>query len=69
MPKAKNQKNPVSEKSMALLGIVCILGLIFIISGIYAIIAISLFLGVTLIVIGVITYVLFVVVEKRLKLL
>ena len=69
MPKAKNQKNPVSEKSMALLGIVGILGLIFIISGIYAIIAISLFLGATLIVIGVITYVLFVVVEKRLKLL
>ncbi|GEM_PF-925816 len=76
MPKAKNtqnkttnQKKPVSDKNVTLLGILGILGLIFIISGVIAVFAVSLFLGVTLIVVGIISYVLFVFIEKKLKLI
>ena len=69
MSQAKKQENSVSGKSMTFLAILGILGLIFIISGIYAVFAVSLTLGLTLIIVGIITYVLFVVIEKRLKLL
>jgi hypothetical protein len=65
----KNQKDPISGKNMTLLGIMGILGLIFIVTGIYEAIAVSLPWGVALIVIGVLVYVAFVVIEKKLKLL
>ncbi len=72
-PKPKKQKipekEPVSPKVMTILGIMGILGLILIVAGIYSIFAISTAIGVTLIVIGLLTYVGFIIVEKRLKML
>jgi uncharacterized membrane protein HdeD (DUF308 family) len=63
------EKEPVSPKIITILGVLGILGLILIVAGIYALFALSTVLGVSLIFIGILTYVIFVVVEKRLKLI
>lgn len=54
---------------MTLLGIMGILGLVFLAVGFYAIFEVSKVLGLTLVILGVLDYVAFVLIEKKLKLL
>lgn len=69
MRKQKSQEKVASGKVMTLLGIIGILGLVLLAFGVYAIFEISLALGIALLVLGVLTYIAFVLIEKRLKLL
>ena len=69
MRKQKSQEKVASGKVMTLLGIIGILGLVMLAFGVYAIFEISLALGIALFVLGVLTYIAFVLIEKRLKLL
>jgi predicted membrane channel-forming protein YqfA (hemolysin III family) len=69
-PKPKPEEVPeeeVDKTSLTFLAVLGILGLIFIISGIAAMFLISVFIGVALILLGIIVYVLFYIMEKRLK--
>ncbi len=63
------KKETVSEKNATLLGIMGLVALIVVIFGIYAFFAISTLIGVILVVLGIGLYVVFVIVEKRLKML
>ncbi|MGD0202532.1 MAG: hypothetical protein ABSC20_01330 [Candidatus Bathyarchaeia archaeon] len=69
MTKQASQKKAVSEKVLTLLGIMGIAGLILLAFGVYSIFEISKPLGLTLVVLGVLVYVIFVLIEKKLKLL
>jgi hypothetical protein len=69
MKKQANQKQAASGKVMTLLGIMGIAGLILLVFGVYAIFEISRTLGLTLVILGVLVYVAFVLIEKKLKLL
>jgi len=69
MTKQAGQKKAVSEKLLTLLGVMGITGLILLAFGVYSIFEISKPLGLTLVVLGILVYVAFVLVEKKLKLL
>ena len=69
MTKQTSQKKVVSEKVLILLGIMGIAGLVLLAFGVYSIFEISKPLGLTLVVLGVLVYVAFVLIEKKLKLL
>ena len=69
MTKQTSQKEAVSEKVLILLGIMGIAGLILLAFGVYSIFEISKPLGLTLVILGVLVYVAFVLIEKKLKLL
>ena len=69
MTKQASQKKAVSEKVLTLLGIMGITGLILLAFGVYSIFEISKPLGLTLVILGVLVYVAFVLIEKKLKLL
>ena len=63
------EEDPVDKTSMTFLAIMGILGLILIIAGIVSIFLSSVWVGVGLIVAGIAVYVLFYIMEKRLKLI
>jgi uncharacterized membrane protein HdeD (DUF308 family) len=69
MTKHTGQKKVVSEKVMVLLGIMGIAGLILLAVGVYSIFEISKPLGLTLVILGILVYIAFVLIEKKLKLL
>ena len=69
MGKQAGQKQVVSGKVMTLLGIMGIAGLILLAFGVYSIFEISKPLGLTLVVLGVLVYVAFVLIERKLKLI
>ncbi len=69
MTKQANQKKAVSEKVLTLLGIMGITGLILLAFGVYSIFEISKPLGLTLVILGILVYVAFVLIERKLKLL
>ena len=67
--KAQEPEETVDNNSMTFLAIMGILGLILIIAGIVSIVLSSMWIGTGLIVAGIIVYILFYVMEKRLKLI
>jgi len=69
MGKQAGQKQVVSGKVMTLLGIMGIAGLILLAFGVYSIFEISKPLGLTLVILGVLVYVAFVLIERKLKLI
>jgi hypothetical protein len=69
MTKQKSQEKAVSRKRLILLGIVGILGLILLALGVVAIFERSTLLGVILLVLGFFDYFIFILVERKLKLL
>ncbi|HYA77302.1 MAG TPA: hypothetical protein VEF91_01140 [Verrucomicrobiae bacterium] len=69
MTKQVGQKKAVSEKVLTLLGVMGIGGLILLAFGVYSIFEISKLIGLTLVILGVLVYVAFVLIEKKLKLL
>ena len=68
-PKQTSQEKVVSRRGLILLAIMGIIGLILLTFGVFAIFEISILLGATLIVLGILTYAIFVAVERRLKIL
>jgi hypothetical protein len=70
-PKQKPEETPEEEQvdktSLTFLSIMGILGLILIVAGFAAAFLVSLFIGVGLILLGIIVYVIFYLMEKRLK--
>ena len=69
MTKQTSQKKVVSEKVLTLLGIMGIVGLILLAFGVYSIFEISKPLGITLVILGILVYIAFVIIEKKLKLI
>jgi hypothetical protein len=66
-PKAEAPEEPVDKTTLNFLSLLGILGLILIIAGIASIFLVSVLIGVGLIVVGIAVYVLFFIMEKRLK--
>jgi uncharacterized membrane protein HdeD (DUF308 family) len=69
-PKPKHEEAPeeeVDKSSLTFLAVLGIIGLILILAGIAAMFLVSLFIGVALILLGIIMYVMFYLMEKRLK--
>ncbi len=62
-------QNKVSGKVMTLLGIMGIAGLILLAFGMYSIFEISKPIGLTFVILGILVYVAFVLIEKKLKLI
>jgi len=69
MIKHPNQKKDVSGKVQALLGIMGIAGLILIIFGVFALFEVSTLVGSISLSLGVLDYIVFVLIEKKLKIL
>jgi hypothetical protein len=69
MTKQKIQEKVVSRKGLILLGIMGIVGLILLASGVVAIFEKSILFGVTSLVLGFFVYVIFILIERKLKLL
>lgn len=69
MKKQTDQKKAVSGKVITLLGVMGIVGLILLAFGVYSFFEISKLLGLTLAVIGILMYIAFVIIEKKLKLI
>ena len=69
MPKQKSQEKVVSRKGLILLGIMGIVGLILLAFGVLAIFERSTRLGVILLVLGFLVYFIFILIERKLKLL
>ena len=69
MKKQTDQKKAVSGKVITLLGVMGIVGLILLAFGVYSFFEISKLLGLTLVVIGILVYIEFVIIEKKLKLI
>jgi len=69
MTKQPSQKKAVSEKVLILLAIMGIAGLIILAFGIYSILEISKLTGIILLALGVLVYILFILIEKKLKLI
>jgi uncharacterized membrane protein HdeD (DUF308 family) len=67
--KATPEEEPVDKTSVTFLAIMGILGLVLIIAGILSIVLSSTWVGIGLITAGIIVYILFYVMEKRLKLI
>ena len=63
------EQEPVDKTSVTFLAIMGILALVLIIAGIVSIVLSSMWIGIGLIVAGIIVYILFYVMEKRLKLI
>ena len=64
-----DQKEEIDKKWLTALAVMGIVGIVLFISGAYAIFEISLLLGLILLLLGILTYVGFVLIERRLKLL
>ena len=69
MSKKTSQEKVVSRNGLILLGVMGIIGIILVAFGIFAIFEISTLIGLILIALGVLTYVAFVLVERKLKIL
>jgi FtsH-binding integral membrane protein len=69
MTKKRSNPKEASSGGLILLGIMGITGLILIVFGIIAIFEISPRLGLILVVLGILTYVAFVLIEKKFKIL
>jgi len=69
MPKQKSQEKVVSRRGLILLGIMGIVGLILLAFGVLAIFERSTRLGVILLVLGFLVYFIFILIERKLKLL
>jgi hypothetical protein len=69
MSKKQSREEPVGGAGITVLAIMGIFGLVLLGLGVYAIFFVSLLVGVILLVLGILTYVLFVIIQKRLKLL
>ena len=69
MTKQKSQEKVVGRKGLILLGIMGIIGLILLAFGVFAIFERSTLLGVISLVLGVIVYFVFILIERKLKLL
>jgi hypothetical protein len=69
MTKQTSQQKVVSREALTLLGIVGIVGLILVAFGIFSIFEISKLLGVTSLILGIFIYIIFILIEKKLKLL
>jgi hypothetical protein len=69
MSKKASKEENVGGAGITALALMGILGLVLLGLGVYAIFFVSTLLGVILLVLGVLTYILFVIIEKRLKLL
>jgi len=69
MTNKTSQKKEVDGKAITFLAIMGIAGLILLAVGVYSIFELSILVGVTLLVLGFITYIVFVIIEKKLKLL
>jgi len=69
MTKQESQEKVVSRKRLILLGIMGILGLILFASGVFAIFERSTLLGAILLVLGILVYFIFILIERKLKLL
>jgi uncharacterized membrane protein HdeD (DUF308 family) len=68
MTKKPSRKKEVDGKAITFLAIMGIVGLILLAVGVYSIFELSILVGVTLLVLGFITYIVFVIIEKKLKL-
>jgi hypothetical protein len=66
---AEQDEEPVEKTSMTFLAIMGILGLILIVAGIGSVFLVSFWVGLGLIIAGIVVYILFYVMEKRLKLI
>jgi hypothetical protein len=64
-----SQKKVVSRKGLILLGIVGIIGLILLVFGVFSIFKISTLLGLISLVLGLFIYFIFILIERKLKLL
>ena len=69
MTKQTNQKRVVGRKGLILLGIMGIIGLILLAFGIFSIFEISTLLGSISLVLGMLTYLTFILIERKLKIL
>lgn len=69
MTKQTSQEKFVSRRWLTLLGIMGIVGLILLAFGVFSIFEISTLLGVILLVVGVFVYLVFILIERKLKLL
>jgi hypothetical protein len=69
MTKRKSQKKVVSTKGLILLGIMGIIGLILIAFGVFLIFERSILPAVISLVLGFFTYLIFILIERKLKLL
>lgn len=69
MTKQRSQEKVVSKKVLTLLGIMGIIGLILVAFGIFSIFEISKLLGVASLILGIFIYIIFILIEKKLKLL
>jgi Zn-dependent protease with chaperone function len=69
MTEQTSQKKVASRKGLILLGIVGIIGLILIAFGVFSIFEISILLGLISLVLGFVIYFIFILIERKLKLL
>jgi len=69
MTKQTSQKKIVSRRGLILLGIMGIIGLILLAFGVFSIFEISILLGLISLVLGVFIYSIFILIERKLKLL
>ena len=69
MTKQTSQKKVVSRKGLILLGIIGIIGLILLAFGVFSIFEISTLLGLISLVLGGFIYFIFILIERKLKLL
>lgn len=69
MTKQTSQKKVVGRKGLILLGIMGIIGLILLALGVFLIYERSILLGVISLVVGILIYVIFIFIERKLKLL
>ncbi|MGB8779769.1 MAG: hypothetical protein WCD81_03870 [Candidatus Bathyarchaeia archaeon] len=69
MTKQKSQKKVVGRKGLILLGIMGIVGLILLAFGVFSIFERSILLGVISLVLGFFVYFIFILIERKLKLL
>ena len=69
MTEQTSQKKAVSRKGLILLGIMGITGLILLAFGVFSIFKISILVGLVSLVLGSFTYFIFILIERKLKLL
>jgi hypothetical protein len=69
MTEQTSQKKVVSRKGLTLLGIIGLIGLILLVFGVFSIFEISVLLGLISLVLGLATYFMFILIERKLKLL
>jgi len=69
LAKQTSQTKVVPKKWLVFLGIIGLIGLILIVFGVFSIFEISVLLGVTSLVLGFFIYIVFILIERKLKLL